>query len=233
MRVMDCDQLETWLEHGLSLDRIGELVGRHPSTVSYWLKKYGLVPNGHDKHTAKGGVDREVLELLVSEGQPIRAIADELGVSAATVRHWIDRYDLPQPVDVRRGDIDDLLRRRVTTVARRCRHHGWAEFAVVGRERRLRCKKCRSEAVARRRQKVKQILVEEAGGRCELCGYGMCVRALEFHHRDPSLKSFGIARAGVTRSIEKVRAEVSKCILLCANCHAQVEAGVTELPLQS
>jgi hypothetical protein len=87
--------------------------------------------------------------------------------------------------------------------------------------------------VARRRQKVKRLLVEEAGGRCELCGYDTCVRALEFHHRDPANKAFGIAMAGITRSIDKLRAEAEKCILLCSNCHAQVEAGITEVPLQS
>jgi hypothetical protein len=43
-------------------------------------------------------------------------------------------------------------------------------FAIVGSEQRLRCKRCRSEAVAKRRKRVKQILVEESGGRCALCG---------------------------------------------------------------
>jgi hypothetical protein len=29
---------------------------------------------------------------------------------------------------------------------------------------------------------------------------------------------------------EKARAEAQKCVLLCANCHAEVEAGVLGLP---
>ncbi len=230
---MERDQLEAWLRHGLSLDRMGELAGKHPSTISYWLKKYGLVANGRDKHAARGGVDRHQLTALVMQGRPIRAIAEELGVSAATVRHWIARYELPQPLDIRRADLHRALEQGLTTVVRECPQHGEVEFAVIGRERRLRCKKCRSEAVSRRRQRVKQILVEEAGGRCELCGYDRCARALEFHHRDPALKSFGIAMTGVTRSLAKARAEVAKCILLCSNCHAQVEAGITALPIQS
>lgn len=230
---MDRDQLQAWLDEGLSLDRIGELTDRHPSTVSYWLKKYGLVANGHDKHAAIGGLDREVLEVLVAEGQPIREIADELGVSAATVRHWIKRYDLPQPIEVRRGDVADLLRRNVAAVIRVCPRHGRGEFAVIASERRLRCKRCRTEVVANRRRRIKRILIQEAGGHCEICGYDLCARALEFHHRDPSLKSFGLAKGGVTRSIEMARAEASKCVLLCANCHAEVEAGVRALPIQS
>ncbi len=32
------------------------------------------------------------------------------------------------------------------------------------------------------------------------------------------------------RSIEKLRAEVRKCVLLCSNCHAEVEAAFVKLP---
>jgi hypothetical protein len=77
---------------------------------------------------------------------------------------------------------------------------------------------------------VKRLLVDEAGGHCEICGYDRCLNALEFHHRDPTAKEFGIAMRGITRSIETVRREVEKCVLLCANCHAEVECGATKLP---
>ena len=49
--------------------------------------------------------------------------------------------------------------------------------------------------------------------------------ALHFHHVDPATKSFALAARGVGRSIAAARAEVAKCVLLCANCHAEVEAG--------
>lgn len=89
-----------------------------------------------------------------------------------------------------------------------------------------RCKRCRLEAVSRRRRKVKQMLVSEAGGRCVLCGYDRCVSALHFHHIDPRSKKFHLSMQGVARSIAAARAEMAKCALLCANCHAEVEAGL-------
>jgi ribosomal protein L30E len=55
--------------------------------------------------------------------------------------------------------------------------------------------------------------------------------ALHFHHIDPATKSFGLARRGITRSLERVRAEAAKCVLLCSNCHAEVEAGLVALTL--
>jgi 5-methylcytosine-specific restriction endonuclease McrA len=73
---------------------------------------------------------------------------------------------------------------------------------------------------------VKRILVAEAGGACQLCGYDRCIAALEFHHRDPREKSFALSQRGVARSLEKARAEAAKCVLLCANCHSEVEAGI-------
>ena len=78
--------------------------------------------------------------------------------------------------------------------------------------------------------RVKEVLVEEAGGACHLCGYDRNVGALHFHHVDPDAKAFGPAQHGEARSIARSRAEAAKCVLLCANCHAEVEAGIAQLP---
>lgn len=86
---------------------------------------------------------------------------------------------------------------------------------------RWRCCKCRSDAVQRARRKIKLKCVEYKGGRCERCGYNKCISVLEFHHRDPDEKDFGIARSGHTRSFEKIKPELDKCEILCANCHRE------------
>lgn len=77
-----------------------------------------------------------------------------------------------------------------------------------------------------------KLLVNEAGGRCLLCGYDKCQGALHFHHVDPSTKSFGLAKGGITRAIDEVRREAKKCILVCSNCHAEIEAGITSVPIE-
>ena len=118
-----------------------------------------------------------------------------------------------------------------------CKSHGLTEFGLYrngkssnGKQsHRYRCKKCLVEGVTKRRRKVKQILVEEAGGECVICGYDRCVAALDFHHINPEEKSFGLAECGVTIAIQKLREEAKKCVLLCRCCHAEVEAGITEL----
>jgi hypothetical protein len=54
--------------------------------------------------------------------------------------------------------------------------------------------------------------------------------ALEFHHLTPEEKAFSLSEEGVTRSLARARAEARKCVLLCANCHGEVEAGVAAAP---
>ena len=99
---MDRDLLSRYLAQGLSLGQIGVLASLDPSTVSYWVKKHGLIANGTKKHASRGGLTK-------------------------------------------------------------------------------------------------------------------------------ATKEFALSPEGVTRSLERARAEARKCVLLCANCHAEVEAGAASL----
>ena len=110
-----------------------------------------------------------------------------------------------------------------------CKTHGLTKYVYVPSEKRYRCVKCRSEAVQKRRDKIKEILVEYKGGKCEICGYNKCISALEFHHLDPTQKEYGIGYKGYTRSIEKNKKEADKCVLVCANCHREIHADLIEI----
>jgi cytochrome c553 len=114
-----------------------------------------------------------------------------------------------------------------------CRRHGLTEFAQYSRGRnegrRWRCKRCVGEAVTRRLQKVKRILVDEAGGRCAVCGYDRCVVNLHFHHVDRARKSFAMTVSN-GKSIAAYREELKKCVLVCANCHGEIETGMIDSP---
>jgi len=120
---------------------------------------------------------------------------------------------------------------RPREIARECRAHGVTTFRRSGRKGYYRCVLCRAERVAAHRRKLKALLVEEAGGACQTCSYDRCPSALQFHHADPAAKEFGIAFRGHARGLERSRAEARKCVLLCANCHAEIEAGYRDLPL--
>src|SRR5690349_12240615 len=101
---MDKVWLEECLARGMSLDAIGERAAKHPSTVSYWLKKHGLRAAGQARHAPKGSVDRVRLRELVESGASIRAIAVDLGVGYSTVRYWLGRCGLETERGVRRRE---------------------------------------------------------------------------------------------------------------------------------
>lgn len=75
-----------------------------------------------------------------------------------------------------------------------------------------------------KKERRKLELVKMFGGACKLCGYNKYCGALEFHHRDPDLKLFGLGK--ITRKWDDVVAEAAKCDLLCANCHRELHACV-------
>jgi transposase-like protein len=219
--------LEAYLRRGLSLEAIGQLTGRHPTTVGYWVKQHGLSAVHRDRHAPKGGIERETLHALVTDGKTTREIAEALGLSQTTIRHWLRKYGL-RTHRARRKNTHGVRGVHADRLEMECARHGTTEFWLEARGV-YRCLRCRSEAVSQRRRRLKEILVTDAGGRCVLCGYDRYVGALQFHHVDGQLKEFGLADRGLTRSLEAVRAEAAKCVLLCANCHSEVEAGIVSV----
>lgn len=226
---MDRDWLIERLDRGWSLEAIGRDAARHPSTVAYWISKHGLEANGKAKHSPRGRLDREQLEPLIEQGLSLREIADRLDRSQRAIRYWIEAHCLPSPIEIRHVDRDQALACGTRVVTRTCAKHGRGSY-VVERSGRVRCRRCRAERVVAWRRRTKERLANEAGGRCTICGYDSYLGALEFHHVDPEKKSFGLSMRGITRSIDDLRAEAAKCVLLCGNCHAEVEAGLVQLP---
>lgn len=87
-------------------------------------------------------------------------------------------------------------------------------------------KKIINEVRKKRRQSYKLKLIQKLGGKCTICGYSNCSAALQFHHVNPKNKIFGIGDRRF-ENLEKLEKEAEKCVLLCANCHAEVEFGFT------
>lgn len=82
----------------------------------------------------------------------------------------------------------------------------------------------RSKTISALRRAMKKEAIRRHGGKCEICGYDKCIDALTFHHLDPTQKKFGLAQDGITHSWEEYLKESEKCILVCANCHAEIHS---------
>jgi transposase-like protein len=177
-------------------------------------------------------MDRVELQIEVDAGLSIAQLAQRFGCSKGSVRYWLGKYGLTTHHRSGRASRPGVVAARAagaTEAVLECPTHGVTDF-VLDAQSYYRCRACRSAAVAERRRRVKLALIAEFGGKCQLCGYDRYPGALAFHHVDPQTKAMTIA-AGITLAIETLRAETRKCVLLCHNCHAEVEAGLRHVAL--
>lgn len=104
-----------------------------------------------------------------------------------------------------------------------CKIHGDTEHSVR-KDSRKDCRKCIVIEVTNFRRNRKKKLVDFFGGKCVKCGYNKCLGALQFHHVDRKTKKFELSSTQITRNWELLLEEAKKCILVCSNCHAEIEA---------
>lgn len=178
-------------------------------------------------------MDRTELEREIGKGLSIAQLAERFGCSKGSIRYWLAKHCLRTLNPPKRQSTQAAREARAAgdrTVTQECPRHGVTVFVRESRGY-FRCKLCRVEAVSARRRRAKDLLVSEAGGCCQVCGYARYAGALQFHHIDPTEKQFAFGRRGLAMSIDGFREEMRKCVLLCANCHAEVEGGVTKLPI--
>jgi IS30 family transposase len=140
---MDREQLQRWLAEGLSLEEMGERAGRHPSTVSYWLRKHGLSANGAVVHGARGALDRDELAMYLRAGFSTTHMAIATGRSVTTVRHWLRRYGLQTYRSELRAASNRARAAGETAPTLRCDRHGWTRFSRRGAGNTYRCLRCR------------------------------------------------------------------------------------------
>lgn len=79
------------------------------------------------------------------------------------------------------------------------------------------------------RVKIRKLIQDIKACGCVICGE-KDVCCLDFHHLED--KDFSIAHATEV-STERLYKEISKCVVLCANCHRKLHAGKINLPLRS
>jgi|LakMenE18May11ns_1017448.scaffolds.fasta_scaffold9027876_1 hypothetical protein len=92
-----------------------------------------------------------------------------------------------------------------------------------------KCRDCYLDFAKSRRQHIQKLIKETFGTySCKVCGYDKCSRALHLHHLDPKEKEMSLSDMW-SKSDEKILDEIHKCVILCANCHAEVHDGMIEV----
>ena len=104
---------------------------------------------------------------------------------------------------------------------------------LTGKQTKYCCRKCSNSDTNNKNQNYvaqqkrgidrRLQLINLKGGQCCKCGYHKNISALTFHHTDPNKKDFQLdMRKCSNASWSKLTEELSKCQLLCHNCHNEL-----------
>lgn len=177
---------------------------------------------------------KSVLARLCKQNYSHRGLAKIFKVSDSTIGWWLQQYKL-QTVN---GSNKRAIRKP------HCQHCGTKTSKNFYYGRKSCCNKCWSKKhnaafTPRRRERrttLKYAAVQAKGGCCQKCGYRKNLAALQFHHPDRAYKHEDwhmLFRqvAHSSKHIKTLAAQLEKCELLCANCHAEEHHPETAMPI--
>lgn len=113
----------------------------------------------------------------------------------------------------------------------------WKQLAAFHSDgkggKRANCAECKNAYNAKwnagQKAETEKLISDARSVGCLLCGERDPV-VLDFHHRGNVNKDDHVMRmAGRRISIERVKTELEKCVVLCANCHRRVHAGTAKI----
>jgi 5-methylcytosine-specific restriction endonuclease McrA len=83
-----------------------------------------------------------------------------------------------------------------------------------------------TERQTRRRElvRIQKEIIDAAKTECFSCGLTDFDK-LTFHHKNPKEKKFTISGVKTGKTITQIKDEISKCVILCVDCHREYEAG--------
>lgn len=82
---------------------------------------------------------------------------------------------------------------------------------------------------------IKHRMVEAFGSKCVCCGQSFEDCCYDLHHLIPSEKDFNLSSVNFNgaKSWIKIRDELKKCCLVCANCHRLIHNGLIPFPTEN
>lgn len=169
-------------------------------------------------------MDKQLLQLAVSEGLSTRKIAANFEVSQATIKHWLKKYQLKTQLSIticeeynykRCSQCKELKQKKEFYK----KHKNKSTLSSI-------CKDCSNQNTVKKMITTKLRMMEYKGNQCARCKLTVeesHYSVFDFHHNDPKEKDKSLVQMR-SYSWEKITTELDKCSLLCANCHRLTHA---------
>lgn len=226
-------------KNGYSLTQIVDELKCSKSTVSYHINKIGL---GGVKYEPKL-VDDNIIEKIKEYRLSLKTydeILKLIDISKDKLIKICRELGLNKPINhigvIKKLNLDEVLQfyNNYKSIRKTSKHfkidkytlrkHYITDEFLIKRVKKQEKSKSNPQAVIDWRKRKKKELIDYKGGCCEKCGYNKSTRVLQFHHLDPKEKDFNISAKSY--SIERLKKEVDKCILVCANCHLEIHEEI-------
>lgn len=172
-------------------------------------------------------MEYEELKAYLDRNLTLRQISAESKKCLGSIRYWMKKYGLKANFKSFKNGHDYSNRQKIIGETRYCPHCNlYKKFDEFYTRRGIHqsghCKACVKKQTVKRGRQLKLDCIAYKGGKCQKCGYNKCQAALDFHHRDPSEKDFPLCQKYGCRKIsDRIKKELDKCDLLCANCHRE------------
>lgn len=161
-------------------------------------------------------MEKELLQKYITENLTQRAIAERENVSQATVKYWLNKYNLKT----------NAIKQRNIYLCK-CGENNKDKFYPVVKGM---CKICHNKYTIKRQKDSRNKAISYLGGKCVNCGYDKYTCSLDIHHIDPTLKDPSFKRMRGWKW-ERILKEISNCTILCRNCHSAYHAGELDIKI--
>lgn len=172
--------------------------------------------------------EEQLRELYITQDLSQREVAKQLNCSHGTIRHYLKKFSIVKLIKKSYG-ADGI---KTCPVCQKTKSIN--DFYQRGTDKKGKelyqssCKDCANQKTVERQQENKREAVKYMGGSCKACGFNKYDGALEFHHLNPEEKDFNFSHFNRSLS-DEIKKELDKCVLLCANCHRMIHAGLITL----
>lgn len=102
---------------------------------------------------------------------------------------------------------------------RECSKNNWKIWYLNNKKKHINKQRLRNVS------KVKEYKAFKSSLKCSFCDENTSC-CLSFHHKDGKTKDFNLSDKPKCFSTPKFERELKKCICICLNCHAKVNAGI-------
>jgi len=156
---------------------------------------------------------------LINEGLSIRKIAEKMNISFSSAKYWINKYGLKTVFNPHNKSTTDENTKKCPC----CGYILSKKYFYKSKNDGVQgyCKDCCKKTAGTKSIERKIWAIGYKGSKCTKCNIqypDTPYVVFDFHHLDPTKKDMQWERIRLA-SEAKMRKELDKCILLCANCH--------------